>query len=189
MVRVFENKSILILISLFIGSIIGILFHEFGHLVIALIFDYHIEKIRITPFLEIFPEIKFVNFNSDFGEVIFEITDSQKGLGIYYLSGSGLNALISLLGVLLLRNFKLPDKWKIYLYLISLILALDIICYSIFPLFGLPHWVIIGGTSPEPFEGAKLLGISAFVYYLCLIIYSAFVYIFIVDVIRKLIKR
>jgi hypothetical protein len=35
----------------------------------------------------------------------------------------------------------------------------DILLYAIFPeLFGLPHYIIFGGSKPEPVNGAELLG-------------------------------
>ena len=176
---------LLITISIIIGCIIGTLTHEFGHLLIALLFDCKVSMVRLFPFLQIFPEIRLVDFNLDFGEIIVDLPNSQIGLGLFYLAGSGLNAILSIIFVFILRKYKISVKQILFFFPIILIMALDIIFYSVFPVLGLPHWIIIGGMSPEPLDGALLLGFPQFIYFICLILYSVFVFFFIIKPLNK----
>ncbi len=169
------KNSLLVILSITIGCFLGTLLHESGHILAALLFNSQIEKIRIGPFLQIFPCVKVVDFNVNLGEVIIKSFKSEVAQGVFEISGSGLNALISVVGLFLLHRIEFSKKITVIMIISIFILAWDIISYSFFPIFGLPHWIIIGGIESEPLNGAELLSIPNSIFYLLVIIFSIIV--------------
>jgi len=61
------------------------------------------------------------------------------------------------------------------LLLAQSIMFVDLLTYTILPhWFGLPHFFVVGGRTPEPLDGAIQMGISESTFIAAVLIYSLF---------------
>jgi hypothetical protein len=80
--------------------------------------------------------------------------------GLIKLMGSGTNMILATLSLIGLWMFH-PGGWLRYFLVAEALLFGDILLYTILPeWFDLPHFFFVGGESPEPLDGAALLGWS-----------------------------
>jgi hypothetical protein len=155
-------------------ALFGLLMHEFGHAIVICIFGGRITKVVFISGIQVYPYFSMVEWNGLFGYLDYktpsEIVHSKIN-GLIYFMGSGATAL-SALAISLVLQFCFEGTWRKTLLLLAGLWPLDIITYSIFPILGLPHWIILGGRLPEPLHGAIRMGVSATGYYLFLGMYS-----------------
>jgi hypothetical protein len=171
--------------TLFLATIFGTIIHEAGHCLTAVALGGRIKMIRMIPGIEIYPQVKFVGWDfSTFGGCSTTGVKSQVGKGFGHFMGSGSTLIVAYL--LLLASRFIKQKWIcIMLLLQALIYAWDIISYSVFPLFGLRHWLIIGGLYPEPLRGAITMGCPQAVYFVCLLMHLVVFHIVLIGIVRK----
>ena len=142
----------------------------------AMSYGRHIQELRIGPFLKIYPKIEIVYVSNDFGEVLHDPPQTPPEEGLREIAGSGLTAVVAILGITLLRWLPLSSRKRLAFCVANLVLAWDIISYSIFPRIGLRHWIIAGGTDAEPLRGALLLGMTECTYYISLAAYIGIIH-------------
>lgn len=159
-----------------IGFVMGASIHESGHAIVALSYGRHIEELRIGPCLQIYPKLKLVTINRDFGEVQHDPPQSRLEEGLREIAGSGSTAIVAFLGMILLRRLHLTRRKSFTACVVNIVLAWDIISYSIFPRIGLRHWIFVGGADTEPLRGVILLGIPEFAYYVSLAAYAGVIH-------------
>lgn len=161
-----------VIVGVTVGCIVGAALHETGHAVVALAYGREIRQIRVGPALTIYPSIEFGSINLDLGEVEQAPPKSQQEEGLRDLAGSALTAIVA---IILLGIFRAAETSRVVRTIVSvacLVLSWDIISYSTFPLLGWRHWIVLGGTEPEPVIGAGLLGVVRWAYYVGLAIYA-----------------
>lgn len=173
----FRDDARSIFIGLCSGAILGIILHEAAHTIAILFFGGKIEAIILSPYIQIYPEIRFLPFNNHMGDVIHTPQLSDNAEGLIALSGSGLTGFIALWGLFLIQKISLKKSVRIVTTIMFLIFAWDIISYSILPNIGLLHWGFIGGETAEPLIGALLLGINWYLYFGLLSIYFGIIHL------------
>jgi hypothetical protein len=78
--------------------------------------------------------------------------------GLILLMGSGVNLLLAALALGSLWLFR-PRGWLRALLIAETLMLEDILLYAVLPeLFGVRHYLFFGGSTPEPVNGAELLG-------------------------------
>lgn len=70
-----------------------------------------------------------------------------------------------ILATILLR-ISLSINAQVALKVLGAFGILDLPLYVVFPQLGLSHWIFLGGTEPEPLNGARILGIPDPAFYL-----------------------
>jgi len=145
-------------------AFIGLIVHELGHGLTAQALGGEMLALWVFPGVELWPDFG-ASYNGRFtymGLVRYlngpDWTDTQSGWAT--LMGTGSTFIISVLALITLLVTQ-PKRRLTRFFLLSLALwYLDLLTYAIFPQLGLPHWVIVGGRTPEPVLGAELLGIN-----------------------------
>ncbi len=86
--------------------------------------------------------------------------------GLFLLGGSLTTNIVTwlLATVLLKRDF--GYRKRISLIILGFFGLLDLPFYVLFPQIGLPHWILLGGKSPEPLIGAREIGIAEPTFYI-----------------------
>ncbi len=158
--------SVIVFVLLF-----GLFTHELGHGFTAMVFGAEITYIEIMPGIQLYPEIKRIEWDGNVGSIGHLSLDSEWKSGLATLMGSGSTAIVAYLAIVALYALRPKGTLRFALFLVSLIFAIDIVAYSILPKFGLQHWIIIGGTSPEPLIGALMLGVSETAFYTATILH------------------
>src|SRR5574341_459947 len=153
--------------------VFGIILHEMGHGLTAMLFGGTIGAIYLYPGFEIYPHFAQTIYQPGyhyFGSITFGrpggFEDWQDGW--ITLMGSGSTLLVSFAAHGLLWRLKpvrLPPRYT----LIALSLFyLDMVSYTLTGPLGLPRAIVLGrsAVSPEPLDGAVRLGISPEVFIL-----------------------
>ncbi len=159
------RSSLLCLIT-FLAIVVGGLFiHEIGHGLAASAIGGRISALYVWPGVQVFPHPGQAfpgDWNNRLGaaEIGQPASWAKNGwqMGFVLLMGSGTNFLLgalALLGAWLLK----PQGWLRCFLFSAIVLAVDLPCYSLFPLFGLRHYIFIGGWYAEPLLGARQMGI------------------------------
>ena len=163
----------------------GAALHEAGHVIAGIAYGATIQQIRVGPALIVYPTVALGTANLDMGEVKQSAPKSRKEAGAWDLAGSGLTATVAIVILAVLRAVAKSTLFRISALAASLILAWDIVSYSIFPLLGWRHWIVLGGTDPEPLLGADLLGVARWMYYFALAVYVVAIHWLAITVSRK----
>jgi hypothetical protein len=117
----------------------------------------------VWPGVQIYPHLG-LPYEGEWGTAIaktsYAITQDWAAWqdGLVLLMGSGVNLLLAALalGSLWLAR---PRGWLRTLLIAQALMYEDILLYVLLPeLLGLRHYVIFGGSKPEPVNGAELLG-------------------------------
>ena len=118
-------------------------------------------------FFELYPRIAVT---PDFVVGIVRIQGLiNESYGVFLLGGSVATNMVAWLlpWILQQRQWEKQSRWM--LQICSIYGLLDLPFYVIWPQLGLRHWMILGGDSPEPLIGARLVGIPDGVFYLLFI--------------------
>ena len=92
--------------------------------------------------------------------------------GFFLLGGAFSTNVVSwLVGLFLLRR-KFIGNIRICLRVFGLFGLLDLPLYVILPQLGFRHWLLVGGTQPEPLIGARMMGISDLIFYAFVVLTS-----------------
>jgi hypothetical protein len=154
----------------------GLFIHELGHGIIACIFGGTITYFNIMPGIELYPGISYHPWNGFVAQIGYDLphlTSFQKG----FIDFMGSGATFFVAGIILfsLVVFKPHGNIRRILFLTAALFPLDILAYSIFPALGWRHWIIFGGRTAEPVNGAIAMGMPAYAYYfvlgLCILLY------------------
>jgi hypothetical protein len=172
--RLIIQLCFLLICAFFMSLIAGSFIHEGAHIVMLQAGGSQLKQIVIMPGIQLYPEIEKVKWSGYVVGVALTESSSQFFSGLSLAMGSTANAIASYL--LLVIVFLMRRGWRVKLvFLLSgFVLAWDLIAYSIFPLFGLRHWIFIGGNYAEPIKGASMLGIPLCVSYLVVFVHVIF---------------
>jgi hypothetical protein len=158
-------------------AISGLFLHEMGHGIVACFFGGTITYVEVMPGIELYPGIASHPWNGLIAQIGYDlpnITSFQEGF--IHLMGSGTTLVISSLLLLILIFFTPRGKIRWFTGLLIALFPLDIITYSIFPALGWRHWIVFGGRTAEPVNGAIAMGIAKQAYYLSLGLYLVILY-------------
>jgi len=75
------------------------------------------------------------------------------------LGGSMTTNITSWLLALIALGVKLRPKTELAFRVAGLFGLLDLPFYIVFPQMGLRHWIFLGGSTPEPLRGSRLMGV------------------------------
>ena len=164
--REFIRSSLIFVIVLGLVAVLNLLIHEFGHCITLEKVDGECEGVYVYPGVKIWPLSEWADeyprtWNGWVGFArAAKPAPTEYTNGLVSLMGSGSSAIISLLALLGLYRFR-PKGGVRLLLIAQSIMFIDLLTYTILPRwFGLPHFFFIGGTSPEPLNGAIQMGIS-----------------------------
>ena len=158
-----------IIIFLLMG-LLGLFVHEVGHGITANILGGEFTALYTLPGIQVWPH---------FGQPYPGVWHNYFGMayyssgpgwapngwqsGLVALMGSGSNLLIAALALAFLWIFR-PSRGLAYFLVAESLMFLDLPLYTFLPLLGLRHFVIYGGASPEPLEGALQIGIPQWLF-------------------------
>lgn len=159
--------SLQFVVILAVMAFIGLLVHEFGHGLSAVFQGGEIDGIYVFPGIEIYPDFG-TRYQGDYpnnpglartspGQPFF--TDAQSGF--VTLMGAGATFAFSVVGLFGLYILAPRKRLLQFVWVALAIWYLDIVTYTFLPSIGLRHWIIIGGSNPEPLNGAERMGISS----------------------------
>ena len=159
----FKYEKLLFFAGLFVLLGLGMDFiHEFGHAGWGIAVGGRLTYIQVAYF-EIYPQLAVVS------EFVLGRVEVQ-GLtgfnyGLFLISGSMTTNIVSWLLVIVLL-VKPRFKMRLGLRILGFFGLLDLPLYVVLPQIGLQHWVFVGGNSPEPLRGARMMNIPDGVFYL-----------------------
>lgn len=142
--------------------------HEFGHVVWGAAAGGSLTYMKLT-FFEIYPRLA-ITPEFVLGEVRVEGISTGFGYGLFLLGGSLTTNIVSWLLALILLKTILGPRTRVAVKILGLFGLLDLPFYVFLPQIGLQHLVILGGHSPEPLIGAKMMGIPDLAFYMIVII-------------------
>jgi hypothetical protein len=159
-------KTFLLPASLFIPlGIVMDFVHEFGHALWGTIMGGTITYMQIAYF-QIFPQIA-ITPHFVLGLTMIEgLTYGSPAYGVMLLGGSMTTNIVSWIIALILLKTSFGNKKQAALKILGLLGMADLPFYVIFPQIGLSHWIFLGGNTPEPLIGARMIGIFDVVFYI-----------------------
>ena len=182
-IREIIRSSLVFLIVLGLVAFLNLLVHEFGHCLTINAVGGECGGVYVYPGVKIFPLNELGQKYDKAWEGAIGLTNyaspppTERARGIVSLMGSGSVAILSLLALVTLYVFH-PHKGMRTLLLAQSIMFLDLLTYTILPRwFGLPHFFIVGGTDPEPLDGAVQMGVPESTFIAAVLIFSLFMVI------------
>lgn len=142
--------------------------HEFGHAIWGVSSGGTLTYMKIAYF-EIYPRVA-IDSQFNLGSARVNGIPTNFGRGLYLLGGSLTTNIVSWLLALILLKTKIRYKTKIALSIPGLFGLLDLPLYVILPQIGLHHWVFLGGCTPEPLIGARMMGIPDPAFYIAVVL-------------------
>lgn len=134
------------------------LVHELGHALFGTVAGGTLSYLQVAWFI-IYPKLSFADqFLLGLTQVSGLSTPFQRGL---LLIGGSFTTNIAawFIGGIILKG-QFGQMIRRSLKLLGWFGVLDLPFYVIFPQIGLRHWILLGGTRPEPLIGARELGLS-----------------------------
>lgn len=178
-------------------ALFNLLVHEFGHCVTLNRVKGKCGGVYIFPGIKIWPLTslgqpydKPDEWNQKIG-LTQTIKDAPtlKANGLVKFMGSGSVAILSLVALVGLYMFR-PHGWLRILLLAQSLMFIDLLTYTILPeWFNLNHFFCVGGDTPEPLIGARMMGIPKSVFISGVLVYSALMAFACLSYVRKYIKR
>jgi len=159
------------------------LIHEFGHALWGIALGGRLVYIQVTYF-ELYPKIAITS-KFQLGYVVVAGLSSQFKLGLFLLAGSMTTNIASWLIVIILLKKQLGLRTKMAFLIAGLIGLLDLPFYVIFPQIDLRHWIVLGGSTPEPLVGARLMGVSDLVFYFIVLLDTILLSLFYFKILSK----
>ena len=177
--REFIRNSLLFLLVFMVVAVLNLLLHEVGHCITMIAVGGGCEGMYVYSGIQIYP---LSEFGQEYGEgwpqealgaaVSAGSAPSEWAGGLISLMGSGTTAILSFLALIGLYLFR-PRGGRRRLVVAQSLMFLDLLTYTILPhWFGLPHFFVIGGTRPEPLNGALQMGISETAFVAGVLIFS-----------------
>lgn len=166
------------LITLVLVWIAASIIHEAAHGLTAEVLGGTCLWVCVWPGVQLYPHLGQL-YEGEWGTSIAKTAyavppnwaDWQDGLVL--LMGSGANLLLAALALGSLWLFR-PRGWLRYPLIAETLMVEDILLYVLLPeLFGLRHYVIYGGSKPEPVNGAELLGCPRPLFVALIVVISA----------------
>lgn len=151
-------------ILLLVVALAGLFVHELGHGLTAMALGGKFTALYTFPGIQVWPDFG-QKYPGDWAGYIGMARYSYGSnwepdgwqTGLVTLMGSGSNLLLAALALGFLWGFRPRGKLR-FLLVAEAIMFVDLPLYTFLPLVGLRHFFIIGGSSPEPLEGALQLG-------------------------------
>lgn len=142
--------------------------HELGHGFTAKLLGGGFHSLYVWPGVEIWPDFAQPypgEWSGNIGMARLDFPDDWSAWqpGLVYLMGSGSNMLAGALALVLLWVLHPAGLLRILL-VAETIMFIDLPFYTFLPLIGLRHYVIVGGETPEPLDGAIRMGIPAWAF-------------------------
>jgi hypothetical protein len=144
----------------------SLLIHELEHRLTAQILGGRVTQLNVWPGIQVWPN-PGQPVDGEWGTSIASIAytygptwgeDGGWQDPVVGIMGSGINLLLAALALASLWLFR-PQGWLRPLLLAESLMFVDLLFYALLPeLFGLPHYLILGGGIPEPIDNAELLG-------------------------------
>lgn len=141
----------------------GLFVHELGHGITAKALGGEFRGLYVFPGVQVWPNAG-QSYEGDWGlNVGLAVTAPGAGWGrwergLVSLMGSGATmglAVVALVSLWLLQ----PQGWLSHVLVAESLLYVDILFYTVLPAwFGMRHWFFFGGQTPEPLDGAELMG-------------------------------
>jgi hypothetical protein len=161
-----SRKSILLPTILFIPLGLVMAFaHESGHAMLGTAVGGTLTYMKIA-YLEIYPRLALTQQFQLGLTGIHGLTYGSTAYGLMVLGGSMTTNTASWILALILLKISLDVKIQVVLKLLGVFGILDLPFYVVFPQLGLTHWVFLGGSEPEPLNGARMLGLPDPAFYL-----------------------
>lgn len=164
-VRTWLPRGIAFLLILALVWTASLILHELGHGLTAQALGGNFTWLRVWPGIEVWPS-PGRPVEGDWGTAIMRLAyttgpgwgpDSWQD-GVVSLMGSGTNLLLAALALRCLWWFR-PRGWLRLLLVAQALMFADLLLYCTLPEFlGLPHYLVFGGSSIEPVDGAEVLG-------------------------------
>jgi hypothetical protein len=164
------DRSVIILpVFVVFGGLVMALIHELGHVVWGMLLGGDITFMQVA-FFELFPRLAVTG---DFVVGMVRVRGLvNEAYGLFLLGGSVTTNVVAWMLPWILQQRQCEKYVRWMLQICSIYGFLDLPFYVIWPQLGLQHWVILGGDSPEPLIGARLVGIPDGVVYLLVLITS-----------------
>lgn len=167
--RTIDRSMIILPIFVVLGGFVMATIHEFGHAIWGTLLGGNITFMQVA-FFELHPHIAVT---SDFIVGIVRIQGLvDESYGLFLLGGSVTTNMVAWLLPSILEKYYVRRALRRLIQISSIVGFLDLPFYLIWPQMGLRHWMILGGDSPEPLIGARLVGIPDGVFYFLVMITS-----------------
>jgi hypothetical protein len=167
--RTIDRSVIILPLFVVLGGFVMAVIHELGHAVWGTVLGGHLTFMQVA-FFELYPHLAVT---SDFIVGIVRIQGLvNEAYGVFLLGGSVTTNMVAWLLPWILQQRQCDKHSRWMLQINSIYGLLDLPFYVIWPQLGLRHWVILGGDSPEPLIGARLVGIPVGVFYFLVMITS-----------------
>ena len=142
--------------------------HEFGHAVWGTSAGGRLIYMQIAYF-QVYPQVA-ITPQFQLGLVQFTGLTTQFASGVMLLGGSLTTNIVSWVLALILLKMSFESKKEVALKMFGLFGLLDLPFYVLFPQLGLRHWILLGGSQPEPLLGARKTGIPDPAFYLMVVL-------------------
>ncbi len=163
------------------------LVHELGHAIWGTTAGGNLNFMQIA-YLEIYPRLAMTSrFVLGYARVTGIPT--QFGSGLYLLGGSLTTNLTSWLLALSFLKMGLDFKTEVVVKILGLWGLLDLPLYVLLPQIGFHHWLIIGGSQPEPLVGARRMGIPDLIFYTLVVLTTVGLIFFYFKPLRQKVRR
>lgn len=159
-------KAFLLPASLFIPlGIVMDLAHEFGHALWGAIMGGTLTYMQIA-YLQIYPQIAITSQFVLGLTMIDGLAYGSFAYGMMLLGGSLTTNIASWVLAIILLKTSFGNKKQTALKILGLFGVADLPFYVVFPQMGLNHWIFLGGNTPEPLIGARMMGVLDGVFYI-----------------------
>ena len=159
-----NHRTLLMVLVLFVPLGLAMdLIHECGHAVWGTAIGGRLTCMKIA-YLEIYPQLA-ITPNFELGLARAEGLKTDFSHGFMLIGGSMTTNIASWLLALVMLGAKLGPNTQLVLKIMGLFGLLDLPFYVVFPQIGLRHWIFLGGHTPEPLMGSRMLGIHDPVFY------------------------
>lgn len=145
-------------------AFVGLVVHELAHGLTAHALGGEFLALWVFPGIELWPDFgaPYDGTFTYFGLVRYLSgpgwADTERGWAT--LMGSGSTFVVGVVALIALLSIRPRNRWLRYLLISLALWYLDMLTYTVFPQLGLPHWIIVGGRTPEPVIGAERLGVD-----------------------------
>lgn len=141
-------------------AILGMFVHEGGHGLTAVVLGSRVHSVAVMPGIQLYPAVELRPWSGAVAQIAYDALPDPWQAGLALVMGSGLTAIVSYGAIALLLIARPRGAVRFALLFLAFLFAWDGIAYSVFPMFGLAHWIWIGGRTPEPIVGAAVMGIE-----------------------------
>ncbi|MEM3673819.1 MAG: hypothetical protein QW468_06355 [Candidatus Bathyarchaeia archaeon] len=158
-------KVFLLPAALFAPIVIVVDFvHELGHALWGVLMGGALTYMQIACF-QIYPQIAITSHFVLGSTMIEGLAYGSYAYGVMLLGGSLTTSIASWILALILLQKSFGNKKQTLLKILGLFWAVDLPFYVVFPQMGLGHWIFLGGNTPEPLIGARMMGVLDSVFY------------------------